>query len=126
MLEARTVKRQLLPLLSLLAAATSAPPALFAQDVPVATTAPSINLRRTVTVDVVQKTKDAVVYVNTSKMIRTSPFGDDPFFRHLVPPQNVQVHSLGSGFIIHEDGYVVTNNHVIDRAREIIVDLPDG
>jgi serine protease Do len=117
------VKRQLLAFLSLVAVAWSA---AFAQDVPVATTAPSINLRRTVTVDVVQKTKDAVVYVNTSKMVRTSPFGDDPFFRNLVPPQNVQVHSLGSGFIIHEDGYVVTNNHVIDRAREIIVDLPDG
>ncbi|MEA2711952.1 MAG: serine protease Do, partial [Phycisphaerales bacterium] len=122
MLEATLVKRQLLAFLSVLAASTS----LFAQDVPVATTAPEINLRRTVTVDVVQKTKDAVVYVNTSKMIRTSPFGDDPFFRNLVPPQNMQVNSLGSGFIIHEDGYCVTNNHVIDRAREIIVDLPDG
>src|SRR5687768_6990795 len=59
-------------------------------------------------------------------MIRTSPFGDDPFLRGLVPPQNVQVHSLGSGFLIHEEGYCVTNNHVIDRAREITVDLPDG
>src|SRR5688572_6812349 len=129
MLEARTVKRQLLPFFSLLATAATAMTSvtsLFAQDVPVATTAPTINLRKTVTVDVVQKTKDAVVYVNTSKMIRTSPFGDDPFFRHLMPPQNVQVHSLGSGFLIHEDGYCVTNNHVIDRAREIIVDLPDG
>jgi serine protease Do len=123
MLEATAVKRQLLAFLSILAASSCF---ARAQDVPVATTAPTINLRKTVTVDVVQKTKDAVVYVNTSKMIRTSPFGDDPFFRHLVPPQNVQVHSLGSGFIIHEDGYCVTNNHVIDRAREIIVDLPDG
>jgi serine protease Do len=123
MLEARTVKCQLLAFFSLLAAAT---PSVFAQDVPVATTAATINLRHTVTVDVVQKTKDAVVYVNTSKTIRTSPFGDDPFFRNLLPPQNVQVHSLGSGFLIHEDGYCVTNNHVIDRAREITVDLPDG
>src|SRR5687768_953053 len=123
MLEARTVKRQLLAFLTIVAAVA---PFAHAQDVPVATTAPTINLRRTVTVNVVQKTKDAVVYVNTSKMIRTSPFGDDPFFRNLVPPQNVQVTSLGSGFLIHEDGYCVTNNHVIDRAREIIVDLPDG
>jgi serine protease Do len=96
-----------------------------AQDVPVATTSPTINLRRTVTVDVVAKTKDAVVYVNTSKIASASPFGDDPFFRQFFQ-QNVQVHSLGSGFLIHEDGYVVTNNHVIDRAREIIIDLPDG
>src|SRR5947207_3385021 len=94
-----------------------------AQDVPVATTSPAppdLNLRRTVTVDVVRKTKDAVVYISTTKLARTSPFGDDPFFRQFFQ-QNVQVQSLGSGFIIHEDGYVVTNNHVIDRAREIHV-----
>jgi len=116
------VKRQLIAFCLILTVA----PALFAQDVPVATTSPTINLRRTVTVDVVEKTKDAVVYVNTSKTVRTSPFGDDPFFRNLIPPQAMQVNSLGSGFIIHEDGYCVTNNHVIDRAREITVDMPDG
>src|SRR5208337_2106089 len=38
----------------------------------------------------------------------------------------VPANSLGSGFIIHADGYVVTNNHVIDRAREITVELADG
>src|SRR5438552_10840703 len=96
-----------------------------AQEVPVATTAPDIHLRRTVTVDVVRQSKDAVVYISTTKLARTSPFGDDPFFRQFFQ-QNVQVQSLGSGFIIHEDGYLVTNNHVIDRAREITVDLSDG
>src|SRR5438874_6352731 len=96
-----------------------------AQDVPVAPTAPEINLRRTVTVDVVRKTKDAVVYISTTKLARTSAFGDDPFFRQFFQ-QNVQVQSLGSGFIIHPDGYVVTNNHVIDRAREITVELSAG
>src|SRR5438552_16739437 len=38
----------------------------------------------------------------------------------------VPAESLGSGFIIHEDGYVVTNHHVIDRARHIAVELADG
>src|SRR5205809_879937 len=95
------------------------------QDVPVATTAPEINLRRTVTVDVVGKTKDAVVYISTTKLVQTSPFGNDPFFRQFFQ-QNMAVQSLGSGFIVHEDGYVVTNNHVIDRAREIHVDLSEG
>src|SRR5207248_6540081 len=43
-----------------------------------------------------------------------------------VPDDRVAVHSLGSGFIIHEDGYIVTNNHVIERAREVEVALSDG
>ena len=40
-----------------------------AADVPSATTSPSINLRHTVTVDVVRKTKDAVVYISTTKTV---------------------------------------------------------
>src|SRR5688572_7380686 len=104
-------------------------PVAFAQDVPSTAISPEINLRRTVTVDVVRRTKDAVVYISTTTLVRTSPFGDDPFFRHFFPGNAVQavpVQSLGSGFVLHEDGYIVTNKHVIDRAREIVVDLPDG
>ena len=93
---------------------------------PAQTVSPDINLRRTVTVDVVQRTKDAVVYISTTKLVQTSPFGNDPFFRQFAPSNTVAVQSLGSGFIVHEDGYIVTNNHVIDRAREITVALPDG
>src|SRR5205809_63775 len=96
------------------------------QNIPVATTSPEINLRRTVTVDVVRRTKDAVVYISTTKLVRTSPFGNDMFFRGFDFGQNVAVQSLGSGFVVHEDGYIVTNNHVIDRAREISVEMPDG
>src|SRR4051812_11304274 len=89
----------------------------------------TINLRQTVTVDVVRKTKDAVVYISTTKIVRTSPFGNDPFWQQFNfgdMGQNVAVHSLGSGFIAHEDGYIVTNNHVIERAREVSVELSDG
>jgi len=99
-------------------------------DVPVASTAPSINLRQTVTVDVVRKAKDAVVYISTTKTVtrRMSPFGFDPFWGDLGGGDVVRVpaNSLGSGFLIHEDGYVVTNHHVIDRARQITVELADG
>jgi len=90
----------------------------------------SINLRKTVIVQVVAETKDAVVNVSTTKLIteRVNPFGDDPFFQRFDIGQVVTVpgNSLGSGFIIHEDGYVVTNNHVIDRATQITVELDDG
>jgi serine protease Do len=98
-----------------------------AQDVPAATTRPEINLRQTVTVDVVRKTKDAVVYISTTKLVPQPLFGNDPFFGQFdMGIMNVPANSLGSGFVIHEDGYVVTNNHVVERARQITVEFHDG
>jgi serine protease Do len=101
-------------LMSLSAPALAAPP-------------DAINLRRTVIVDVVQRTKDAVVYISTTKIIseRFAPFGD-PLFQQFMPEAKERVGSLGSGFIVHPDGYVVTNHHVVDRARQITVELLDG
>jgi serine protease Do len=86
------------------------------------------NLRKTGVVQVVLQTKGAVVNISATKVVTqyVSPFGADPFFHQFQVPQIAQASSLGSGFIVHEDGYVVTNNHVIDRAREISVELDDG
>jgi serine protease Do len=88
----------------------------------------SINLRKTIVVQVVAETKNAVVKISTTKTIRqwVSPFGADPFFQQFGHNEAIPANSLGSGFIIHRDGYVVTNNHVVDRAREITVELDDG
>ena len=100
------------------------PPALAAEP------PESINLRRTVTVEVVQKVKGSVVNISTTKLIarRRIALGYDPFWEGSDDRDVVRVpaNSLGSGFIIHEDGYVVTNHHVIDRARQIKVELADG
>lgn len=84
-----------------------------------------INLRHTVVVDVVQKTKDAVVNISAARIVQRR-VGINPFFQEFGRIVNVPAVSLGSGFIVHPDGYVVTNNHVIDRAMKIQVELADG
>lgn len=74
-----------------------------------------------------------VVNIYTSKEIKQprSPLFNDPFFRHFFgnrlgsePAQKAS--SLGSGVIVSDKGYIVTNNHVVESADEIEVALPDG
>lgn len=71
------------------------------------------------------------VHTRTRVQVRSSPFFDDPFFRHFfdfpsMPRERVE-QSLGSGVIVDAaSGYVLTNNHVIDGADDIAVTLQDG
>jgi len=75
----------------------------------------------------------AVVHVKTKTPMRAQRFGgfDDPFFEFFfgLPQQQPQEapmqESSGSGVIISNDGYIVTNNHVIDNSKEIEVTLND-
>ncbi|HVT87846.1 MAG TPA: trypsin-like peptidase domain-containing protein [Tepidisphaeraceae bacterium] len=103
---------------------------LLAEVAPVCLGAePTLNLRRTTVVEVVEKTKDAVVYISSTKLQaqRINPFGNNPMFQDFdFGTALVPANSLGSGFIVHSDGYIVTNNHVVDRARQITVQLLDG
>ncbi len=82
---------------------------------------------------VVQKVKPAVVNISTSKTVKSQqlPFFDDPFFRRFFgempsAPQKRKVTNLGSGVIATADGYILTNNHVIDGADDILVKLADN
>jgi serine protease DegQ len=82
--------------------------------------------------DAAKRAVPAVVHIYTSQEIKTPrhPFLDDPFFRHFFGDRGdaqVQRRSgLGSGVIVSGDGYILTNNHVIEGADEIEVALNDG
>lgn len=80
-----------------------------------------------------ERAMPAVVNISTSTKINMMdhPLLRDPFFRHFfeIPERNRQQRSqsLGSGVIVDRvTGYVLTNNHVIDKADEIVVTLQDG
>ncbi len=77
----------------------------------------------------------AVVHVKTKTPMQVRSFGfpNDPFFEYFFgrPQQRQQEETpmqegSGSGVIISEDGYIVTNNHVIDKSKEIEVTLNDN
>jgi serine protease Do len=87
---------------------------------------------------VVQKALPAVVNISSTKTVKipggnpSSPFFNDPLFRQFFgfggqsrAPQEEREHSLGSGVIVSQDGYILTNNHVIEGASDIRVALPD-
>lgn len=90
------------------------------------------NNRRNAITNAVAMVSSAVCGINVTQIrefVRTPfPFYDDPFFRYLLPEQSYyqQVKSLGSGFLISSDGYILTNEHVVHQANEIVVTLSDG
>ena len=81
--------------------------------------------------DAAKKAMPSVVNVYTSKQVRSrSPLLDDPLLRRFFPglPEGEprRATSLGSGVIVSNEGYVLTNNHVIEGADDIQLVLADG
>lgn len=99
-------------------------------------------------IDILSKTNEAmtevaaavtpsVVNISSTKTVQvqgmTFPFFHDPFFKkffgeefhHSQQPKEFKQSGLGSGVIVNEDGYILTNNHVVQGADEIKVKLED-
>jgi serine protease Do len=92
--------------------------------------------------DLAEKLSPAVVNINTTTTIKgrrgfpqgdempQGPFfGGEDFFRRFfgdIPEKDFKQKSLGSGFIISGDGYIFTNNHVVEKADKIRVKLANG
>jgi serine protease Do len=92
--------------------------------------------------DLVEVMKPSVVNISTTSVVKPrrfremvphSPYGEnDPFeefFKRFFgnnPQREYKQRGLGSGFIISEDGYVVTNNHVVEKADDISIILENG
>ena len=79
----------------------------------------------------VQKVLPAVVNISTERLVErefNDPFEElfQQFFRQPRRPQVQGVQSLGSGVIVDEDGWIITNWHVVQRATKINVILADG
>jgi Do/DeqQ family serine protease len=83
---------------------------------------------------IAQRATPAVVNISALQVYRSqrSPFASDPFFREFfgrdLPfriPQEERKTSLGSGVIVDGSGLIVTNNHVIEHANQILITLSD-
>jgi serine protease Do len=87
--------------------------------------------RRNAIVRAAERVAPAVVSLSVIQMVKersSSPFGRDFWDFWFLPPPTLErpVLSQGSGVIINPEGYILTNNHVVDGAKEIRVTLVDG
>lgn len=86
--------------------------------------------RQTAITRAIEKVSNSIVGINVEEVREVrDPFMNDPFFQQFFgqqAPQRQTVRGLGSGFIISEDGYILTNDHVAGNATKISVTLTTG
>lgn len=90
---------------------------------------PSVGMARPESfADIFESEKEKIVHISTSGVVKQQKRVRDPFFDQFFGdvPQKRRQSALGSGFIISKDGFIVTNNHVVDRAQKVEVTLFNG
>ena len=76
-----------------------------------------------------KKASPSVVSINTASKVHASGRPQDPWFKYFFGEQDEGAQAqmgLGSGVIVSPEGYILTNNHVVEQADEITVVLNDG
>jgi len=90
------------------------------------TTSADREARRTPVVRAYERARESVVNISATAIVEVQRYGIN-FFGELFPvPMRQNQRSVGSGFVIHESGYVVTNAHVVSAAAQLSVVLEDG
>ena len=77
---------------------------------------------------VYKNTKDSIVNIRTKKTVVVNTYNplEELLFGRSGGEEKRESGALGSGFVVSEDGYIVTNNHVVSNADEIFVKFSDG
>ena len=91
--------------------------------------------RRNAIVRSAERVGPAVVSISVMqvRVVRTAPFGSlfrDPMFQYFFPElqqeYRQQIQNMGSGFLVDDAGHILTNEHVVENASEIVINLADG
>ena len=102
--------------------AVATPAISVAPQIPAETVQPARDLSESF-VRVAEVVTPAVVSITTRRMVRAA--SDDPFRNWFGTPDPEPRGGAGSGFLVSDDGYILTNNHVVEDADEITVQLED-
>ncbi len=80
--------------------------------------------------DIIERVSCSVVSIEAKKMVtsgRNNPMMNDPFWRRFFEqPKEREQQNFGSGVVISDEGYILTNNHLVGGATEVLVKCTDG